>query len=69
MSLIWLKLTRYHIEGNFGIFDDLLRIHQSFTRQLLVAYEIAIEFGLKFGLKFAKVYFTNSNSACDSPKF
>ena len=44
---------------NFG---DLLRIRQSFIRQLLVISEKAIE----AGLKFAKVFFT---LACNSPKF
>jgi len=35
--------SMYYMEGNFGKFGDLLRTRQSFTRQLLVAYEIAIE--------------------------
>ena len=54
---------------NFGKFGDtnlanlVIRICQSFTRQLLVAYEIVIE----AGLKFAKVYFANCNLPCNSP--
>ena len=51
------------LEGeNFGEFGDLLRIRQSFIRQLL---EKAIE----AGLKFAKVFFAKYNLACNSPKF
>ena len=50
---------------NFGEFGDLLRIHQSFIRQLLVISEKAIE----AGLKSTKVFFAKCNSACNSPKF
>ena len=50
---------------NFGEFGDLLRIRQSFIRQLLVISEKAIE----AGLKFAKVFFAKYNLACNSPKF
>ena len=50
---------------NFGEFGDLLRIRQSFIRQLLIMSEKAIE----AGLKFAKVFFAKYNLACNSPKF
>ena len=49
----------------FGQFGNLLRICQSFIRQLLVISEKAIE----AGLKFAKVFFAKCNLACNSPKF
>jgi len=49
----------------FGEFGDLLRIRQSFIRQLLVISEKAIE----AELKFAKVFFVKCNLACNSPKF
>jgi len=51
--------------SEFGKFGDLLRIRQSFIRQLLVLSEKAIE----AGLKFAKVFFAKYNLACNSPKF
>jgi len=50
---------------NFGEFGDLLRIRQSFIRQLLVVSEKAIE----AGLKSAKVFFAKCNLACSSLKF
>ena len=50
---------------NFGEFGDLLRIRQSFIRQLLVISEKAIE----AGLKFAKVFFAKYNLASNSQKF
>jgi len=50
---------------NFGEFGDLLRIRQSFIRQLLVISEKAIE----VGVKFAKVFFAKCNLACNLPKF
>jgi len=50
---------------NFGEFGDLLRIRQSFIRQLLVKSEKAIE----AGLKSTKVFFAKCNLACNSPKF
>ena len=50
---------------NFGKFGNLLRIHQSFIRQLLVASEKA----RGYRLKFANVFFTKCNSACHSPRY
>ena len=50
---------------NFSEFGDLLRIRQSFIRQLLVISEKAI----KAGLNFAKVFFAKCNLTCNSPKF
>jgi len=50
---------------NFGELGDLLRIRQSFVRQLLVISEKAIE----AGVKFAKVFFAKCNLVCNSPKF
>ena len=49
---------------NFGEFGDLLRIRQSFIRQLLVISEKAIE----AGPKSAKVFFAKCNLVCNSPK-
>ena len=42
---------------NFGEFGDLLRIRQSFIRQLLVISEKAIEAGLKFAKVFSRQIF------------
>jgi len=63
---------KYRIAENFGRdklanckFGDLLRICQSFIRQLLVISEKAIE----ARLKFAKIFFTKCNLGCYSPKF
>ena len=50
---------------NFGEFGNLIRIRQSFIRQLLVIPEKAIE----AGLKSAKFFFAKCNLACNSPKF
>jgi len=50
---------------NFNEFGDLLRIRQSFIRQLLGLSEKAI----KAGFKSAKVFFAKCNLACNSPKF
>ena len=50
---------------NLGEFGSLLQIRQIFTRQLLVASEIAIE----AAVKFAKVYLATYYFPCTSPKF